>query len=275
MDSITRIEKYLEGIENGGDVPVPVTRIEKYLYEIAQGGGGGGGFVVSDTAPSNTGVLWIDPSDDTTFPAGTNVGDLLVWNGTEWVARPKWQGVFQPVEYIESTGTQYLKLDVASADGYEITFAMTEFQNNNSAFGYRTGDQQTRLGSIYYNGLYLWQNNNVNTKINNAEINTFYNAKAGAKFDNKIIVNGDELATNVSISALNKLGVFACYDSNGFMMQSKAKIRNLDLYNGNTLIVHLVPCYSIIDGEIGMYDTVNSKFYTNAGTGTFNKGADV
>lgn len=39
--------------------------------------------------------------------------------------------------------------------------------------------------------------------------------------------------------------------------------------------MHLVPCYCIQSGEIGMFDTVNNVFYGNAGTGTFTKGADV
>lgn len=64
MEPITRIEKYLSEIENGGkDVPVPVTRIEHYLYEIAQNGGGG--FVAQSSAPSDTSLLWIDTSDNT------------------------------------------------------------------------------------------------------------------------------------------------------------------------------------------------------------------
>ena len=33
-----------------------------------------------------------------------------------------------------------------------------------------------------------------------------------------------------------------------------------------------VPCYRVSDGEIGLYDTVEGKFYTNAGTGSFSKG---
>ena len=36
-----------------------------------------------------------------------------------------------------------------------------------------------------------------------------------------------------------------------------------------------IPCYRKSDGEIGMYDMVSKTFYTNAGTGTFLKGADV
>ena len=46
-------------------------------------------------------------------------------------------------------------------------------------------------------------------------------------------------------------------------------------YTGVTLVRDLIPCYRIADNEIGMYDIVNDVFYTNAGTGTFTKGADV
>jgi hypothetical protein len=39
--------------------------------------------------------------------------------------------------------------------------------------------------------------------------------------------------------------------------------------------VCLIPCYRKSDNEIGVYDIINEKFYTNIGTGTFTKGADV
>ena len=59
------------------------------------------------------------------------------------------------------------------------------------------------------------------------------------------------------------------------------------IYNKNDkLIFNGIPCYCTttvtnVDGEscpkdtIGLYDTVEGKFYTNKGTGTFVKGADV
>lgn len=42
-----------------------------------------------------------------------------------------------------------------------------------------------------------------------------------------------------------------------------------------TQVRNMIPCYRKSDGEIWMYDTVNSAFYTNAGTGTFTKWPDV
>ena len=40
-------------------------------------------------------------------------------------------------------------------------------------------------------------------------------------------------------------------------------------------LINLVPCYVKKTGELGMYDEIGGKFYTNAGTGTFTKGADI
>ena len=43
----------------------------------------------------------------------------------------------------------------------------------------------------------------------------------------------------------------------------------------NDLICDLYPCYRKSDGVIGMYDKARGLFLTNAGTGSFTKGADV
>ena len=43
----------------------------------------------------------------------------------------------------------------------------------------------------------------------------------------------------------------------------------------NTLICDLVPCYRKSDGVIGMYDLITNKLFTNVGTGSFTRGADV
>lgn len=54
-----------------------------------------------------------------------------------------------------------------------------------------------------------------------------------------------------------KIGKFKYYDKN------------------NELICDLVPCYRKSDNVIGMYDLVRRTFLTNAGTGSFTKGADA
>lgn len=50
---------------------------------------------------------------------------------------------------------------------------------------------------------------------------------------------------------------------------------SLKIYDGNAEVFKLVPCYRKADSVIGMYDLVSKTFFTNAGIGTFTKGADV
>ena len=53
------------------------------------------------------------------------------------------------------------------------------------------------------------------------------------------------------------------------------KLYTLNISANGNHIIDLVPCYRKSDDEIGMYDLVRKQFYTNAGTETFLKGADV
>lgn len=49
----------------------------------------------------------------------------------------------------------------------------------------------------------------------------------------------------------------------------------LKMWLDDVLVRDYVPCYRKSDGEIGMYDLVSNSFFTNAGSGTFEKGNDV
>lgn len=54
------------------------------------------------------------------------------------------------------------------------------------------------------------------------------------------------------------------------------QVRSFQYYDkNNDLICDLIPCYRKSDGVIGMYDIVRKIFLTNAGSGSFTKGADV
>ena len=57
--------------------------------------------------------------------------------------------------------------------------------------------------------------------------------------------------------------------------QSKNRYYQLRIEKDGVLMRDMIPCYRKSDGEVGMYDIVTGKFYTNTGKGTFTKGADV
>ena len=49
---------------------------------------------------------------------------------------------------------------------------------------------------------------------------------------------------------------------------AKGRIYYLKIYNSGTLVKNMLLCKNE-NGVIGMYDTVEKKFYNNNGTGTF------
>ena len=55
---------------------------------------------------------------------------------------------------------------------------------------------------------------------------------------------------------------------------AKVKIYSFKIYEDSKLVRNYVPVYRKSDSEIGLYETIEGKFYTNKGTGKFNKGVN-
>ena len=56
---------------------------------------------------------------------------------------------------------------------------------------------------------------------------------------------------------------------------SSYKLYTFKIWDNWTLVMDFVPCYRKSDNVIWLYDIVNDKFYTNAGSWTFTKWPDV
>jgi len=63
-------------------------------------------------------------------------------------------------------------------------------------------------------------------------------------------------------SSQSNILIFKAARSNYY---SDYKLHDFKLYDGDTLVRHLLPCTYL--GEPGMWDTVENKFYRNQGTG--------
>ena len=57
-----------------------------------------------------------------------------------------------------------------------------------------------------------------------------------------------------------------------YALGSSQRCYNCIIEEDNIVIRNFIPCYRKSDDEAGMYDLVSGKFYTNAGTGTFEVG---
>lgn len=73
------------------------------------------------------------------------------------------------------------------------------------------------------------------------------------------------------------ISLFANSNTGGILFVGRIYEVNIyiDEFDDSHKVSQMIPVYRKSDGEIGMWDTVRKQFFTNVGTGTFSKGADV
>ena len=189
---------------------------------------------------------------------------------------------YQEVEYIESSGTQYIDTGISAKSGLKIEATVSCLA---STIGY------TQNAYILYGGGIGWQNKYIQGEVDWSAYYAYNNSTqqfqdttiaAGSIVnvvhdDNKVYWNGILKATfpASSWSSSYSIYIFAYNRSGSVGEYGIYRLKAFDIYDGNTLVRNFVPCYRIADNVIGLYDLVNNTFYTNSGSGTFTKGSDV
>ena len=191
------------------------------------------------------------------------------------------------LEYIESTGTQYIdlgykaktntevRLDIQFAENQNTNFKSDEIITkiigqltypNNGAFNCNFGAEVSQKNQIWY-----WVNKNYDgTNAKNQEYTNITNrstmiVKSGQATFQGVTTTLDtkenDNTTNMLLLGSGTTGAsFNKYD---------AKIYGFQIYEGTTLIKNMIPCIRKSDNKVGLYDLVNNKFYVNSGTGNF------
>lgn len=188
---------------------------------------------------------------------------------------------YQEVEYIESTGTQYIDTGVVPNQntGFEIDFKTNNDFNSTSygcIFGARTQSVVNELQlSTFCDGTNTTGTLRRNTTSNKAGLTS-------SRMTAKLIGNRYSNSTGYSLeivsgdfTAPSPITVFTLNQSGSKTQYGKVVLYSFKLYDGLTLVRDFIPCYRKSDGEIGLYDLVNNTFYSNRGTGTFLKGENV
>lgn len=194
---------------------------------------------------------------------------------------------YQQVEYIESTGTQYIVTDIklSRSNTINIIWMLTYNKERENFFIFGARDSATKNNLEFYKNIdgYInldygnYQDNRI--QIETINLNKWYETK----ITKELLVNND---IQCNISNTNEFitpPIYIFYANNIFSgSPMKGKIKKFEIEN----VANFIPCYTTttvtdVDGisrpkdTIGLYDTVEGKFYVNKGTGTFLKGADV
>ena len=180
--------------------------------------------------------------------------------------------VYTEVEYIESSGTQYIDKQVLSSANVEINVAFSILDTsykNNYIFGVYDGNyNRMQYKYVFPNFCGYGDVYDYNVLISDIDTNKHtINLKNGVfTLDEHVIKtintnNFQSSSSNIFLASINSSGI-----ANRL---SSIRIYDCQIYNNSVLIRDFIPCYRNSDNEVGLYDLVNNVFYTNQGTGSF------
>ena len=194
---------------------------------------------------------------------------------------------YTELEYIQSSGTQYITTDVIANQNTsaEVKFVPTSVYMSNGVFGARTSRTSNAFnvwepGS---EGVIIANYNNKGSVVSNVtpvlnETYVVYLSSTRFSVNNNTV----SISNTGSFSTPGGLQLFNIYggdcstttSSSGANRLFSGKVYYFKVWQGDSLALNLVPAKNS-SGVVGMYDTVSGNFFTNKGTGTFTAGPVV
>lgn len=207
------------------------------------------------------------------------------------------KATYKRVEYLKSTGTQYVVTDMIS--NYDMKFVIDlQIGDRISSggyvpwflFGYYSNDRSSASHTVTLNDnpaasdVYIGWNYEAHSVYGN--VFHFYSAPYSTR--NILTVSRAECTWGSAVDDIdnvplfmprpaNKFPIFGFYNGSGYQAQENYEVYlyEFKVYEGNTLTHDFVPVEDQGTYELGLYDTVTNVFYGNAGTGDFIKGPYV
>ena len=175
---------------------------------------------------------------------------------------------FEELEYIESTGTQYIDTGFIPNQNTGIELECIHTAKCLCATDL-SGDGD---------GLSIWANSAKCGKSKSSGVSFITTEKVkleehGGVFKKDGVVVWS--APSATFACNNSLAIFALKRGGVFSSLGQTKLYSFKLFDNGTLKLNLVPCRRLSDNAIGLVDRLTGGFYGNKGTGVFKAGAVV
>lgn len=190
---------------------------------------------------------------------------------------------YKQVEYIQSSGTQYINTGVIGRLPVSVSLKMRTGSGMSSTDTVMLGMYQADAHAtpIYlFNGTWYVSVGSTGKASPGGYLadNTDYEVESTlTTSDYNVTVNGTTVINGSATSSSGGTNVLYLFARNDFGTATRLASARLDyckLYQNNVLVRDFVPCIDS-SGKYGLYDKVNAQFYGNAGTGSFTGGAVV
>lgn len=180
------------------------------------------------------------------------------------------------LECIESTGTQYIDTGFVPNQDTRLVAKIKCVAGSSTvwALGARKSNTANMFcfiasASGYYMTQYATDQGALSADLNTSE------PFIVEKNKNVTSINGETVHTSTAatFTCPVNLTLFAV-NNNGTINKGSVSIYSCQIWDNGTLVRQYAPCINP-DGEVGLYDVVEGKFYGNAGTGTFVAGDEL
>ena len=195
---------------------------------------------------------------------------------------------YTQLEYIESTGTQYIDSNYYANPKTKVQtdFAFTSLTQQQRIFGH-SYDSDPNSGAVSFccyisggdvisyaskDGQGEWSWSNIKASKDRLVVTM-------DQLNKKITIKGDNADYSSSLTAFTRTSnvSLTLFKDNGVHANASlhcyAKMYSFKIWDNDVLVRNFIPAKNS-SGTIGMYDLVEDKFYTNQGTGTFTAGAE-
>lgn len=204
--------------------------------------------------------------------------DTIVYDDMTLYA--KWRDTDFPydseIEYLESSGTQYIKTGLTPFKCTDVEIIVNNLPNGVAWQDYFGGDFGDS-GNNYRIRQYQSYQNKCDIRIGNSYYqfniteNAFNKIKIGR---NGAYLNNDELPITPgnTYTNINDMYLFGYNLNSSIYRAAKVQIQKFTAFNNNSIVLELIPVRK--DGVGYMYDKVSKQLFGNSGTGNFILGPD-
>ena len=222
--------------------------------------------------------------------------DYKIYGNTKQQLLPD---VYTQVDFIESSGTQYIDTGLKSTPNTKFDFEFTSSKEVGADYEQILGSQFGATKDRIYiliggsNNIQLQFPHDSNNHLYMNNNGTFTSSSSSTSLllieqnkKNRIIfdIPNRSLTVNEYTSVSTGTYDLTSSDYNILLFNrndtivptvrlAKGKLYNFKWYESNVLVRDFIPCYRNSDNEVGLYDLVNNVFYTNQGTGVFTYGS--
>jgi len=239
---------------------------------------------------TSSNITWLNENNTTYATTTCTVGEDITLPTTPTKRGYTFTGwlTLIPIEYIESTGTQYIDTGFKPNQDTRVVAELEIVNVTGSGgwvFGSRNGYQDKAFGeflsynnnawrSDYSDNQTYWNNSLasvINVKIivdKNKQTTTITNKSSGAQLQ-RIVNNTSNFQSDYDMF------LFGGYTTDHVVpLQGTLKIFSVKIYDNGTLVRDMIP---VLDSNNVpcMYDKVSATFFYNAGTGDFVAGPGI